>query len=78
MLLQSQTLAAILFFLLCSFSAGRLREALKLFPSVVSGGSNSPLQLGKIGKKFIKFLNFCQIRLEPPENENQKVPSAKG
>ena len=28
-------------------------------------------------KKFIKFLNFCQIRLEPPENENQKVPLAK-
>ena len=39
---------------------------------------NSPMQLGKIGEKFIKFLNFCQIRLEPPENENQKVPLAKG
>ena len=38
----------------------------------------SPLQLGKIGEKFIKFLNFCQIRLETPENENQKVPLAKG
>ena len=37
----------------------------------------SPLQLGKIGEKNYKDLNFCQIRLEPPENENQKVPLAK-
>ena len=29
-------------------------------------------------KKIINFLNFCQIRLEPPQNENQKVPLAKG
>ena len=33
---------------------------------------------GKFSEKFIKFLNFCQIRLEPPGNENQKVPLAKG
>ena len=33
---------------------------------------------GKQAKEFIKFLNFCQIRLEPPENKNQKVPRAKG
>ena len=25
----------------------------------------------------MKFSNFGQIRLEPPENENQKVPLAK-
>ena len=29
-------------------------------------------------KKIIKFSNFGQIRLEAPENENQKVPLAKG
>ena len=25
----------------------------------------------------MKFLNFSQIRLEPPENENRKIPIAK-
>ena len=28
-------------------------------------------------KKNIKLLNFGQINLEPPENENRKVPLAK-
>ena len=29
-------------------------------------------------KKIINFLNFNQIRFEPPENENRKVPLIKG
>ena len=45
--------------------------------SWINDRRNSPLQLGKIGEKIIKILNFCQIRLELPENKNQKGPLAK-
>ena len=38
----------------------------------------SPLQLGKIGEKIYKFLNFGQMSFGPPENWNRKVPLSKG